>query len=165
MVFGSKGPKENGEDEVKLKVGELTNREEAGRGIVRIDSNMMKKLGIKEGDIIGIEGKRMTGAIAVRSYPADIGLNIIRMDGITRRNASSGVGEIVKIGKSDVKEAKKVVLAPAEKGMIVRVEPELFKQNIYMRAVAKGDIIIPSPVVKRRGNLFEDFPFFNMEVF
>ena len=165
MVFGSKGPKENGEDEVKLKVGELTNREEAGRGIVRIDSNMMKKLGIKEGDIIGIEGKRMTGAIAVRSYPADIGLNIIRMDGITRRNASSGVGEIVKIGKSDVKEAKKVVLAPAEKGMIVRVEPELFKQNIYMRAVAKGDIIIPSPVVKRRGNLFEDFPFFNMEDF
>ncbi|HDH91322.1 MAG TPA: ATPase, partial [Candidatus Aenigmarchaeota archaeon] len=83
------------EKEVKLKVGELTAREEAGRGIVRIDSRVMQELGIREGDVVEIEGKRKTAAIAVRAYPADVGLNLIRMDGITRRNCGAGVGEYV----------------------------------------------------------------------
>jgi transitional endoplasmic reticulum ATPase len=138
------------EKELRLKVGELTAREEAGRGIVRMDSSTMQKLGIKEGDVVEIEGSRKTGAIAVRAYPADVGLNIIRMDGITRRNAGSGVGEFVKIRKADVKEAKRVSIAPAERGIIVHISPNLIKQNIYMRPVTKGDVIIPSPVVKRR---------------
>jgi len=86
------------------------------------------------------------------------------MDGITRKNAGSGVGETVKVTKCDVKEAKKVTLAPAEKGLRIMIDPDLFKQNIYMRAVSKGDIIIPSPVVKRRGgDLFGDF--FDLENF
>ena len=148
------------EKEVRLKVGELTAREEAGRGIVRIDSNIMHKLGLREGDVVEIEGNRKTGAIAVRAYPADVGLNIVRMDGIVRRNCGGGVGEFVKIRKTEVKEAKRVSIAPAEKGMIIHISPDLVKQNIYMRPVAKGDIIIPSPVVNRRkstGTFFEDF--------
>ncbi len=137
------------EKEVRLKVGELSAREEAGRGIVRIDSKVMQELGIKEGDIVEIEGKRKTGAIAIRAYPADVGLNLIRMDGIMRRNCNAGVGEYVKVRKADVKEARKVVIAPAQKGVIVHVSPNLIKQNLYMRPVTKGDIIIPSPVVKK----------------
>ncbi|MEM7821818.1 MAG: CDC48 family AAA ATPase [Candidatus Aenigmatarchaeota archaeon] len=160
------------EKELRLKVGELTAREEAGRGIVRLDSSTMSKLGIKEGDVVEIEGGRKTAAIAVRAYPADVGLNIIRMDGITRRNAKSGVGEFVKVRKAEVKEARRVVIAPAEKGMSIYMNPELFKQNIHMRALSKGDIIIPSPVVRRRrgsdlfGNFFGiDFEEFFPEVF
>jgi len=155
-MFDKKPKKEN---EVRLKVGELTAREEAGRGIVRIESNTMKKLGIREGDIVEIEGTRKTGAIAIRAYPADIGLNLIRMDGITRRNAGAGVGEYVKIRKADAKEARRVAIAPAEKGMIIHISPNLLKQNIYMRPVRKGDIIVPSPVVRRRGggNFLEEF--------
>jgi len=148
------------EKEVRLKVGELTAREEAGRGIVRIDSSTMHKLGIKEGDVVEIEGSRKTAAIAVRAYPADVGLNIIRMDGITRRNAGSGVGEYVKVRKAEVKEAKRVTIAPAEKGFVVHASPDLVKQNLYMRPVVKGDIIIPSPVVRKRsksGSFFEEF--------
>jgi transitional endoplasmic reticulum ATPase len=148
------------EKEIRLKVGELTAREEAGRGIVRMDSNVMSKLGIREGDVVEIEGNKKTGAIAVRAYPADIGLNIVRMDGIARRNCESGVGEFIKIRKSDAKEARRVSIAPAERGMIIHISPNLIKQNIHMRPVMKGDIIIPSPVVNRRksrGTIFEDF--------
>src|SRR3990170_4185599 len=134
----------------RIKVGELTAREEAGRGIVRFDSNIMQKIGVKEGDVVEIEGNKKTAAIAVRAYPADVGLNIVRMDGITRRNANSGVGEYVKIRKADIKEARKVIIAPAEQGMSIFMRPELFKQNIFMRPVVKGDIIIPSPAVRRR---------------
>jgi len=155
-------------EEVRLKVGELTAREEAGRGIVRLDSNTMNKLGIKEGDVVEVEGERKTAAIAVRAYPADVGLNIVRMDGITRRNCGSGVGEYIKVRKAEVKEAKKVSIAPAEKGMIIHISPNLVKQNIFMRPVVKGDIIVPSPVVRRRargGSLFEDFFGFDFDEF
>lgn len=151
---------EKGTQDTRLKVGELTAREEAGRGIVRLDSNTMNKLGIREGDVIEIDGSRKTAAIAVRAYPADVGLNIIRMDGITRRNCGGGVGEFVKVRKADVKEAKKVTISPAERGMIIHISPNLIKQNIYMRPVSKGDVIIPSPVVRRRargGNVFDEF--------
>ena len=136
--------------EAELKIGELTQREEFGRGITRIDSGTMQKIGIKEGDIIELEGTRKTGAIAVRSYPADAGLNIVRMDGLVRRNVSVGVGDTVKIRKADVKEAKKVTLAPAQEGIVVQISPNLIKQNIYYRPVIKGDIIVPSPIVKDR---------------
>jgi transitional endoplasmic reticulum ATPase len=156
------------EKEVRLKVGELTAREEAGRGIVRIDTSTMNKLGIKEGDVVEIEGTKKTGAIAVRAYPADVGLNLVRMDGITRRNAGSGVGEYVKIRKAEVREARRVELAPAERGIMIHISPNLIRQNIYMRPVTKGDIIVPSPIVSRkkpRGGLFEEFFGFDLEEF
>jgi len=146
--------------EIRLKVGELTAREEAGRGIVRLESSAMSKIGVKPGDVIEIEGTKKTGAIALRSYPADVGLNIIRMDGITRRNAGSGVGEYVKVRKADVKEARSITLAPAQRGMMIQISPSIVKQNIYKRPVTKGDIIIPSPIVKRKGrggSVFEEF--------
>ena len=141
------------ETEISLKVGELTAREEAGRGIVRLNSNTMGKIGIKEGEIIEIEGNGKTAAIAVRAYPADAGLTIIRMDGITRRNCDTGVGEFVKLRRAEVKEARSVTLAPAQKGIMIQISPNLIKQNIFMRPMSKGDILIPSPVTKRkRGN-------------
>ena len=144
--------------EVKLKVGELTAKDEAGRGIVRIDSEAMRKIGVREGDIVELEGTRKTAAIVRRAYPADIGLNIIRMDGITRKNAGVGVGESVIVRKAEPVEARKVVLAPAEPGIILHVYPDMVKQNLLGRPLVKGDIIVPSPAFKRRGTtFFEEF--------
>jgi len=144
-----------------LRVGELTNRDEFGRGIVRIDAKAMAAIGIKEGEIIELDGKRKTGVIAVRAYPADIGLNLIRMDGITRRNVSVGVGENIRVNKIQAKPADKVVLAPAQKGMMIQGNiAEMLKKNLFMRPVMKKDIIMPFPVVRRReSSPFEDmFP-------
>ncbi len=146
------------EPEIKLKVGELTNRSEVGRGIVRMDMNSMKNLNIREGDIVELEGQRKSPAIAVRAYPADVGLNIIRMDGLLRMNASIGLGESAKVRKAEAKEAKKVVLAPAQKGILLTVSPNLLRQNLIMRPLLKGDIISPSPVYRKKTNTaFEDF--------
>jgi len=157
--------------EAELKVGELTQREEFGRGIARVDSGTMQKIGVKEGDIIEIEGTRKTGVIAVRSYPADAGLNVVRMDGLVRRNVGGGVGDTIKIRKADVKEAKKVTLAPAQEGIVVQINPNLIKQNIYYRPITKEDIIVPSPIMKERDrldrtpNIFQDFFGFDVEEF
>jgi transitional endoplasmic reticulum ATPase len=139
-----------GKEPINLKVGELTNREEFGRGIVRLDTKTMSKLGIKEGDVVELHGKETTAAIAVRAYPADVGLNVIRMDGITRRNAEIGVGETIKVSKAEPKEARKIVLAPAQKGIMLQMSPELLKKNLFMRPVSKKDIVMPFPVVKQR---------------
>ncbi len=80
------------------------------------------------------------------------------MDGITRMNIGVGVGETVKIKKAEVKEAKKVTLAPAQKGITLMMNPDLLKKNLFMRPVFKGDIISPFPVVKRKTESpFEDF--------
>lgn len=152
--------KDDNNDGMKLKVGELTERGDFGRGIGRISARHMKKMGISDGDIIEIEGKRKTGIIAVRAYPVDVGLDIIRIDGLVRRNCGAGISEPVKIKKSEVHEAKSVVIAPARKGIIIHMGSNLMKQNLLMRPVTTGDIIIPNPVVQDRRSqttLFEQF--------
>lgn len=148
------------EKDIKLKVGELTERADFGRGIIRISAKDMKRLGIGEGDVVEIEGKRRTAAIAVRAYPADVGLDIIRMDGLERRNCGAGIGEAVMIRKAEIKEAKAVTVAPARKGIIIHMGGNLLKQNLLMRPLVTGDIIIPNPVVQDRrsqSSLFEQF--------
>ena len=147
-------------EEIKLKVGELTERSDFGRGIVRLSAKDMKRVGVTEGDVVEVEGKRKTAAIAVRAYPADVGLDILRMDGLERRNCGAGISEAVKVRKADAKEAKNVVIAPARKGIIIHMGGNLLKQNLLMRPVVTGDIIIPNPVVQNRRQqttLFEQF--------
>jgi SpoVK/Ycf46/Vps4 family AAA+-type ATPase/intein/homing endonuclease len=151
-------------EELKLKVGELTGREDFGRGIARLDTNTMKKIGVREGDVIEIEGKIKSGAVSIRSYPADVGLNFIRMDGLVRKNCDASIGEYVKVRKSDVKEAKKVTLAPAQKGFMIHISPNLLKQNLFMRPMNKGDIIITNPVFKTRKNHDDIFSIFGIDI-
>ncbi|MFP4116055.1 MAG: CDC48 family AAA ATPase [Candidatus Aenigmatarchaeota archaeon] len=149
---------ENNNDAVSLKVGELTSREEFGKGIARLDSKIMKKLNVTEGDIIEIEGGKKTGALGVRSYPEDVGSNLIRVDGLVRKNAGTSVGENVKVRKVDAEPADKVTLAPAQERVALHISPNILKKNLYMRPASKGDIIIPTSVKsKKRGSLFKDF--------
>ena len=74
---------------IKLKVAEAI-QDDVNKGIVRIDSTFMHELDVKPEDIVEIKGEKKTLGIIDRAYPGDIGLNIIRMDGIIRRNARSG---------------------------------------------------------------------------
>ncbi len=149
--------------EQKLKVAEAI-QDDVNKGIVRIDSSFMHNIDIRQGDIVEIEGERKTVGIADRAYPGDIGLNIIRMDGILRRNARTGIGEIVKINKADIKEAKKVVIAPAQKGILVRASPNIFKHGLLGRAVMKGDIVSLGGTSRRRSTM-SDSPFFGHDIF
>jgi len=126
--------------EIKLKVMEAV-QDDVNRGIVKVDSSFMKQIGVAPGDAVEIKGERVTGAIVDRAYPGDIGLNIIRMDGNIRRNARTSIGEIVTVRKADVKIAKKVIIAPATKGVMIKAAPQLFKQGLLGKVVAKGDIV------------------------
>lgn len=149
---------ENEMNEIKLKVAEAI-QDDVNKGIVRIDSGFMQQGGIRPGDIVQITGEKATVAIADRAYPGDIGLNIIRMDGIIRRNAKAGIGELIKVKKADVKEAKRVIIAPAKKGIMIRASSDIFKQGLLGRAVLKGDIVALGGTRRRRTSVMDN-PFF-----
>ena len=145
--------------EIKLQVQEAL-QEEAYKGIVRIDTQTMRDIGVRAGDIIEIEGGRITVGIVDRAYPTDVGQEIIRMDGILRRNAKTGIGETVKIKKADVKEAKTMTIAPSQEGVMIQADPQLFKRGLLGRAVIKGDLVALGGARRRRrtmtGSPFED---------
>jgi SpoVK/Ycf46/Vps4 family AAA+-type ATPase/intein/homing endonuclease len=134
---------------LKLKVAEAV-QDDVNKGIVRIDTSLMHDIGVRPGDIVEIEGGRTTVGIADRAYPGDIGLSIIRMDGIIRRNAKTGIGELIKTRKADVKGAKKVIIAPARKGVMIRASSDIFKQGLLGRAIVKGDIVALGGTTRRR---------------
>tara|TARA_Y100000310_G_scaffold345257_1_gene463169 strand:- start:1899 stop:4307 length:2409 start_codon:yes stop_codon:yes gene_type:complete len=144
--------------EVNLKVMEAL-QEEAYKGVVRIDTETMREIGVRVGDILEIEGGRKTVGIVDRAYPTDIGQTVIRMDGIMRRNAKTGIGEIIRVRKAQVKESKSITVAPAQKGVTVRVDPNMFKRGLLGRAVVKGDIIALGGTKRRRTAMSEN-PFF-----
>jgi transitional endoplasmic reticulum ATPase len=142
--------------EIQLKVVEAQ-QDDAYKGVARIDAEIMRELDIRRGDVILIKGNRETVAIADRAYPADVGEGIIRIDGILRRNAKTGIGEIVKISKAEVKEAKKIIIAPAQKGIMVQLqgEPSSLRKGLLGRAVIKGDVVVLGGVQRRRDLLSE----------
>ena len=141
---------------VQLKVVEAL-QDDAYKGIARIDSEIMRNLEIKRGDVILIKGNRETVAIADRAYPADIGEGTIRIDGIIRRNSKSGIGDIVSISKAELKEAKKVMIAPAQKGIMVQADSGSLKRGLLGRSVVKGDTVVLGGVQRRRDLMSEEF--------
>ena len=94
-------------EEMKLKVAEAFSQADVGRSIARIDPACMGKLDLLDGDMIEIEGRKLT-ATTVASSQSDIGLGIIRIDGYIRKNAGTSLGEEVTVRKAEVKEAQKV---------------------------------------------------------
>lgn len=142
--------------EIELRVAEAL-QQDVGKGIVRIDKELLDKMGISPGDVIDIIGKRTTGAIVGKSYPADVGLEIVRMDGLTRSNAGTSIGEMITIRRAESRMARKVVLAPATKGIRIMASGDIIKRNIIGRAVSRGDVMaMVSP--RRTRETLREFP-------
>ncbi len=138
-------------NEIRLKVMESV-QEDVNKGIVKIDSSFLRKIGVNPGDVVEISGTRRTVAVVDRAYPGDIGLNIIRMDGNSRSNAKTSVGEFVQVKKVEAVPAIRIKLAPATKRIVVRASPAFFKVGLLGKAVLKGDIVSLGQS-KRRGDL------------
>src|SRR3989475_1508655 len=113
---------------------------DAGRGIVRIDPEVMKILELKEGDIVLIEGTKSTAAGVRRGYPEDANRGVIRMDGMQRRNAGVGIDDKVGLRKALARPAEKVSLAPTEAIRIMGGE-QYMAQVLQGRAITRGDVI------------------------
>jgi transitional endoplasmic reticulum ATPase len=105
----------------------------------------MQKLGITAGDFVEIHGKKMTVAVAWPAYAEDQGQEIIRMDGLIRRNAGVALNEYVNVRKADVKDAQAIVFAPTDVRLSVDEEFVSFVKRRFMdMPFIEGDMTLLS---------------------
>ncbi len=129
-------------NEIRLRVIEAKSKD-VGKGRVRMDPEVMEKYGIRPGDIVEIIGKKRTVAVVAPPYDQDRGQEVIRLDGILRKNAGVSIGERVIVRKAlDVKPATLVKLAPMS--ITLAVDNNLVayvKKRLLDRPVVEGDIV------------------------
>ncbi|TLY07267.1 MAG: CDC48 family AAA ATPase [Thaumarchaeota archaeon] len=127
---------------VQLRVAEAKHRD-VGKRRARIDGHHMEHLGIHAGEVVELVGKRST---AVTAWPADEEEkenDIIRIDGLTRKNAGVGLNDLLDVRKIDCKQAKTVTLMPLGDSSIT-VDKEFcdfVKNRLKGYPVSEGDEI------------------------
>ena len=115
--------------------------DDSGRGLARLSRATMAALGLAEGDVVEIVGKRTTPARAVLPYSEDEGLEILRLDGLQRANAGVGSGDFVEVRKAVSTPAQRVVFAPAQANLRLQGSGEALKRSFGMRPLTAGDVV------------------------
>ncbi|MFX1339686.1 MAG: CDC48 family AAA ATPase [Promethearchaeota archaeon] len=126
----------------KLRVKDAF-KEDAGRGIVRIDPDIERELNLRTGDVIEISHARENRKTAALLYPGrreDKGTNIIRIDPSLRRNIDASLDDIVQIRKIEAALATRVTFAGLEETVIIRNSQQLARK-LENRVITKGDIL------------------------
>src|SRR5437763_5020942 len=114
---------------------------DSGRGFARLPDSLMEALGVSEGAVIEIAGKRTTAARAIRPYGEDEGIDIIRMDGLQRANAGVGSGDFVQVRKAESKPATRVVFAPAQPNVRLQGSADALRRTFAGRPLTEGDTV------------------------
>ena len=122
-----------------IKVEELKTGE-AGRGISRLDPELMKALGIRNGDVGLVIGNKKTAVKVLTGPMEDSNLGIIRLDGTTRRNAGISIGDRVEVKKAEYTEAERITFSPVGELRLQGGE-EYLAQALVGRAFTKGDVL------------------------
>jgi len=135
----AKPQKDSKKDEFEVRIAEALTRD-VGRGIARVDPDIVSNMGWISGDVIEIEGKKRTFALLWQAQQSDAGQGIMRIDGATRNNAGVGIDDRVKIRKANAAMAERITLAPTEPLRITGGE-EYLGQLLDGRVVGKGDMI------------------------
>ncbi len=148
---------------IKLKVVEA-HQDDVNKGIVRVDSEFLTQVGIRSSEPVGIVGDKKTIAIADRCYPLDSRLKIIRMDGITRKNAKVSLGDIVEIFKPEIKEATKITLTPISEFNAHPTTILNIKKGFFGKCFVRGDIVVPAPIQERKQFFSRDNIFGGIDV-
>jgi len=115
--------------------------DDSGHGLARLPRTAMQALGLIEGDIVEIVGKRSTPARAVLPYAEDEGLDLLRLDGLQRANAGVGSGDFVEVRKAESKPAQRVVFAPAQQNLRLQGSGGALKRSFQMKPVTAGDVV------------------------
>ena len=96
-------------EEITLSVAESFAKN-ALQDIIRFDDEFMQKINVSVGDVIEIEGERITYAVAHSAAKMDVGKNIARIGIQVRSNAGVEINDYITIKKVIPKDAKMVEL-------------------------------------------------------
>jgi transitional endoplasmic reticulum ATPase len=128
---------------VRAQVAALP-KDDVGKGVARITRRQMEEIGVKEGDVLEIVGKRSTPAIALADYPSGAGDGTVRLDGLQRANAGAGIGDQVELRRAEVRPARRITVAPAQKNIRLMGTGDALRRTLFQRPVAAGDVISTS---------------------
>ncbi len=95
---------------IKMKVAECRIKD-VGKKKAILDSMSMGKLGVSDGDIIEIAGKKITAVTVYGFEDKNKKNNCIHIDGQTRQNAGVSLNDYVLVKKADPKPAERITLS------------------------------------------------------
>ncbi|MCD6434704.1 MAG: AAA family ATPase, partial [Candidatus Diapherotrites archaeon] len=127
--------------EAELVVAEAF-QSDVGRNIARISSKTMQELNLEAGEAILIEGKEKAVARVWRARPQDEEQNIIRIDGITRTNAKTSIGEEVRVKPIEVAEANSITIAPTQDIVFEGDPTAYFMERLVDHVFLKGNRLV-----------------------
>ncbi len=116
-------------------------KEDAGRGIVRIDPDVINELNLKVGDVIEIThplNRKKTAALLSTGKIEDENKKIIRMDPSLRRNIGASIDDLVDIIKIQAILAQNITFAGLDDSLIPR-DPQALARKLEHRVITKGD--------------------------
>jgi transitional endoplasmic reticulum ATPase len=126
----------------KLRVKDAF-KEDAGRGIVRIDPDLTSELNLKTGDVIEIAHPTTNLKTAALLWPGrteDKETGIIRIDQSLRRNLGASLDDIVEIRKIEAALADKITFAGLKEAIILKNSQQLARK-LENRVITKDDIL------------------------
>jgi transitional endoplasmic reticulum ATPase len=116
-------------------------KQDAGRGIVRIDPEVMKNLNLQSGDAIEISNpsvKKKTAALLLTGKEEDKDSKVIRIDPSLRRNINASIDDYVEIQKIQARLAETLTFAGLDESYLIRDSQQLARK-LENRVISKGD--------------------------
>ncbi len=126
----------------KLRVKDAF-KEDAGRGIIRVDPDIYVEMNLRTGDVLEIihpSSNKKTAALLYPGKREDKGTNIIRMDSFLRRNLGAFLDDLVEVRKIEATLADKVIFAGLKEAVILRNSQQLARK-LENRVITKDDIL------------------------
>jgi transitional endoplasmic reticulum ATPase len=118
--------------------------QDVGTGTARLSRRVMQEIGLTDGDVVQIDGKRTTAAIVLPPYPEDEELDLLRLDGLQRGNAGVSIGDSVEAKRAGTRPARRIQLAPAQKNLRLVGSGEMLRRTLFRRPLVAGDLISTS---------------------
>ncbi|MFX1411884.1 MAG: AAA family ATPase [Promethearchaeota archaeon] len=129
-------------NKLKLRIKDAF-KEDAGRGIIRIDPVIIKRLKLQSGDIIKIinpNNNKNTAALLSTGKEDDKDTNIIRIDPSLRRNINVSIDDYVEIQKIEAGLADSLTFAGLDESYLLRGTQQLARK-LENRVITKGDCL------------------------
>nr|AGF93008.1 AAA family ATPase, subfamily protein [uncultured organism] len=143
-------------DKKVLKVKEAP-QEDIGRNRARLGAKTRMELDVEVGDIVKISGDKETVAKVFRLSSDDEGDDVVRVDGLVRKNAKASIGDKVELTKVTVEEADQVTIAPViEEGNRLKFGEGIdsyVKKRLLKRPVLAGDAIVVPGIALMGGSV------------
>ncbi|MFX0069717.1 MAG: CDC48 family AAA ATPase [Candidatus Hermodarchaeota archaeon] len=125
---------------IKLRIKDAF-KEDAGKGIIRLDPDVINKFGFKINDVLEISHPNLnkkTAAILSPGKIEDKGTNIIRMDPSERRNINASIDDYIVIRKITSSPAESITFAGLNGTFLIRDTQQL-AIKLEKRIITKGD--------------------------